>query len=68
MNKRDKYNRAGVTLLNTNQYFATVKEAAEFIGVTPSAISRALKEDRPCQGWNLAYGNILEEEKKDDRE
>ena len=64
MNKRDKYNRAGVTLLNTNQYFVTIKEAAEFIGVTPSAISRALKENRPCQGWNLACGDLtnIEEE------
>lgn len=64
--KEYKYNCGGCTIINTNTYYSTFKAAADFIGVTRSAVQMALKEDRPCKGWNLAYGDVTNKEEEED--
>lgn len=66
--KEYKNNIAGCTVLTTNTYYPTISEAAAAIGVTPSAISIALKEDRPCKGFHLAYGDKTNEENDEETE
>lgn len=63
--KEYKYNLEGCTILETNTYYPTFKAAADFIGVTRTAVSTALKEDRPCKGWNLVYGDITNKEEEE---
>lgn len=66
--KEYKYNINGCTIIELNQWFPTMQAAADFIGVTRAAVSAALKEDRACKGYSLAYGDItninLEEEEE----
>lgn len=64
--KEYKYNMAGCTIVDTNTYYESFAAAARFIGVTRAAVQAALKEGRPCKGWNLAYGDTTNE--KDDEE
>ena len=59
---KKKYQLDGVTLIDINAYFPTIKAAADFIGVTKQAVSKALQEDRDCKGWSLAYGDITNKE------
>lgn len=63
--KEYKYNVAGVTLIDINRYFPTLRAAAEYIGVTSQAIGLALKENRPCKGYSLAIGDVTEKEEKE---
>lgn len=61
--KEYKYNVEGCTILNVNKYFPTLKAAAAYIGVSKQAVSQALKEGRACKGFDLAYGDITNDEK-----
>lgn len=60
--KQYKYNLDGVTIININRYFPTMKDAANYIGVTRQAISLALSEGRSCKGYDLEYGDVTYEE------
>lgn len=62
------HNLDGVTLVNINTYFPTLKAAAEFIGVTKQAVSIALKENRACKGWTLAYGDVTTKEEEEEND
>lgn len=63
--KEYKRNVMGVTLIDINRYFPTLRAAAEYIGVTSQAIGIALKENRPCKGYSLAIGDVTMKEKED---
>ncbi len=38
-------------------YFDTVKDGAEYIGVWPETLIRAIKQNRKCKGHNCKYAN-----------
>lgn len=56
--KEYTYKVEGVTILDINRYFPKMKDAADYLGVTTAAVSIALKEDRPCKKYSLAYGDV----------
>lgn len=64
--KEYKYNIKGCTIVELNKWFPTMQAAANYIGVTRAAISSALKENRACKGWTLAYGNLTKGEEEND--
>ena len=63
--KEYKYNCGGCTIIDTNIYYSTFKAAADFIGVTKQAVGAALRENRACKGWNLAYGDVTNKEEEE---
>ena len=62
--KEPAYHLEGCTIMEINQYFPTLKAAAEFIGCTKQAISTALKENRCCKKWTVKYGDQTKGEKE----